>query len=59
MRSYQVMRCGRRITPTPKELAQSMSPVITKRRASLFASGSEHRKNSIKYDENDDIYLPR
>ena len=59
MRSYQVMRYGRRITPTPKELAQSVSPILSKHQTSLFVSGSENRKNSIEYDENDDIYVPR
>ena len=55
MRSFQVMRYGRRSTPTASELAQSIiqssSLTAAKRRSSLFACGNEQRQNSYQYAE--------
>jgi hypothetical protein len=64
MRSFQVMRYGRRATSTSNELAQSIirsssSTPIRKRRNSMFAFDNKLQQNSIQYDNNDDIIVHR
>ncbi len=64
MRSFQVMRYGRRTTPTANELAQSIiqSNSLTsarKRRSSMFIYDSEDHRNSIQNDKNDDLTVHR
>jgi hypothetical protein len=60
MRSFQVMRIGRRATPTTTELAQSIiqsnnSNSVRKRRSSMFVYDKELRQNLIQCDNNKDF----
>jgi len=64
MRSFQVLRYGRRAIPTTNELAQSIIPSnnltpCRKRRNSIFIFDHEHRQNSIQNDRNDDLNVHR
>ena len=64
MRSFQVMRYGRRTTPTTNELAQSIiqsnnSTPTPRRQSTAFIFDHTQRQNSIQYDENDDLIVLR
>jgi hypothetical protein len=64
MRSFQVMRYGRRTTPTANEIAQSISQSSNltsarKRRNSMVVFDKEHHQNLIEYDKNDDLTIDR
>lgn len=64
MRSFQVMRHTRRVTPTSNELVQSITQSnqlasIRKRQNSLLASDNDHNHNSISFDKSDDLIVNR
>jgi len=64
MRSFQVMRYGRRTTPPVNELTQSIiqsNSLISarKRRSSMFTYDNEYHRNSIQNDENVDLTVRR
>lgn len=64
MRSFQVMRCGRRTTPTQNELVQSIiqannSTPTHKHRTSTFSFDSIQRQSSVQCDDHDESIVNR
>jgi hypothetical protein len=59
MRSFQVMRYGRRTTPTTNELTQSIIQSTSLRRSSIFLFNNQSRQNSIQFDDNDAFNVNR
>jgi hypothetical protein len=59
MRSFQVMRYGRRTTPTTNELTQSIIQSTSLRRSSIFVFNNQSRQNSIQFDDNDAFNVNR
>ncbi len=59
MRSFQVMRYGRRTTPTTNELTQSIIQSTSLRQSSMFVFNNQSRQNSIQFDDNDAFNVNR
>ncbi|UJR30624.1 hypothetical protein I4U23_018149 [Adineta vaga] len=63
MRSFQMMRCGRRpLTSTGSELNESIlhpneTASVSRHRNTMSTSNNSSRQNSFQYDEDEDVSI--